>query len=128
MKRSDSDQLLREILDDGDAANFRATSLAGGLELLRQRQRRRRLARACATFVAPSMLVFVLVFHQITKPLPKAAPPRPALAQLSAPDKVKIITDDELFALFPGRAMALIGTPGSQRLVFLDHGRASEQP
>ena len=33
---------------------------------------------------------------------------------------VKTITDDELFALFPGRSMALIGKPGHQELVFLD--------
>ena len=41
---------------------------------------------------------------------------------------VKIITDEELFALFPNRALALIGAPGRQQLVFLDHGAASEQP
>ena len=28
MKRSEQDRLLREILEDGDAANFRAASLA----------------------------------------------------------------------------------------------------
>ena len=38
--------------------------------------------------------------------------------------KVKIITDEELFALFPNRAMALIGPPGRQQLIFLDHGDA----
>jgi hypothetical protein len=42
--------------------------------------------------------------------------------------KVKIITDEELFALFPNRALALIGSPGHQQLVFLDHGVASDQP
>ena len=30
------------------------------------------------------------------------------------------INDDELFALFAGRSMALIGKPGEQQLVFLD--------
>jgi hypothetical protein len=40
----------------------------------------------------------------------------------------EIITDEELFALFPNRALALIGSPGHQQLVFLDHGIASEHP
>jgi len=34
MKRSEQDRLLREILEDGDAANGRAASLAGGLAFL----------------------------------------------------------------------------------------------
>jgi hypothetical protein len=33
---------------------------------------------------------------------------------------VKLITDDELLALFPDRPVALIGKPGQQQLVFLD--------
>jgi hypothetical protein len=40
---------------------------------------------------------------------------------------VKIINDEELFALFPNRAMALIGSPGHQQLIFLDHGGAQEK-
>jgi len=38
MKRSDQDRLLREILEDGEAADFRAASLARGLEVLRRRE------------------------------------------------------------------------------------------
>jgi hypothetical protein len=48
----------------------------------------------------------------------------PAPAAPSETSDVKIISDDELFALFPGRSMALIGTPGQQQLVFLDGGKA----
>jgi hypothetical protein len=33
---------------------------------------------------------------------------------------VKIITDEELFSLFPNRSMVLVGQPGHQQLVFLD--------
>jgi hypothetical protein len=35
--------------------------------------------------------------------------------------EIKLITDEELFALFPGRSVALIGKPGHQQLVFLNN-------
>jgi hypothetical protein len=42
-----------------------------------------------------------------------------APAEVQTP-MVQIINDDQLFALFPGRPMALVGTPGHQHLVFFD--------
>jgi hypothetical protein len=135
MKRSEQDRLLREILEDGEAANLRASSLARGVAFLQRRRRRHRLAQACAMTVLPGLLILGLVLHLASGP--SAAPPAvradlPPPAASSAPPadtaKVKIITDEELFALFPNRAMALIGSPGHQQLVFLDHGAASEQP
>jgi hypothetical protein len=41
-------------------------------------------------------------------PLPNAAPP------------IKVLTDDELLALFPNRSVGLIGRPGHQTLAFFD--------
>ena len=127
MKRSEQDRLLREILEDGDAANFRAASLARGLDFLQQRKRRNHAAQAWAAAILPMLLITGLVLH-LAKPA--AAPPTVVPAPLARADaaKVKIITDEELFALFPNRALALIGAPGRQQLVFLDHGAASEQP
>jgi hypothetical protein len=72
------------------------------------------------------LLGMVLVLRRGSSPAPPATGPVVALQTDTA--KVKIITDEELFALFPNRAMALIGSPGHQQLVFLDHGVASEQP
>jgi hypothetical protein len=128
MKRSEQDRLLREILEDGEAANFRAASLARGVDFLKRRERRRRLAQACAMFLLPGLLILGLVLHLASGPA--AAPPvvRADSAPPADTAKVKIITDEELFELFPNRALALIGSPGQQRLVFLDHGTASEQP
>lgn len=37
----------------------------------------------------------------------------------------KFITDEELFALFPNRPLALVGKPGQQQLVFLDQAKNS---
>jgi len=126
MKRSEQDRLLREILEDGEAAKLRAATLAGGVDFLQRRRRRNQVAQAWATVLLPGLLIFSVVFHLASRP---SAPP-PAAGRASAPqaDKVKIITDEELFALFPNRAMALIGRPGNQELVFLDHGVAREQP
>jgi peptidoglycan/LPS O-acetylase OafA/YrhL len=128
MKRHEQDRLLREILDDGDAANLRAASLARGLAFLQRRQRRRRLAQAGAVSLLLGLLILGLLVHPASGPSP--APPVVRVAMAPPPDaaKVKIITDEELFALFPNRALALIGSPGHQQLVFLDHGVASDQP
>ena len=101
MKRPEQDRLLREILEDGEAANFRAASLARGVDFLQRRERRYRLARACAVSVLPGLLILGLVLHLASGP---AAAPPVARADSAPPEdtaKVKIITDEELFALFP---------------------------
>jgi len=122
MKRSDQEQLLREILEEGEGTDFRAASLARGLDFLRRRQRRVRMAQVCAAGVLAGLLVFGLVWHPALRP----GGTRMAVVTASVPPtetaKVRIITDEELFALFPNRAMALIGPPGRQQLIFLDHG------
>jgi hypothetical protein len=38
---------------------------------------------------------------------------------------VKVLNDEELLALFPGRPVALIGPPGQQKLIFLDEPTSS---
>jgi len=41
---------------------------------------------------------------------------------------VKYITTQELFALFPGRPIALIGKPGRQQVIFLDEIARADRP
>jgi len=136
MKRSENERLLSEILNDGDAENFQAASLARGLDFLRRRRRRKRLAQAGAASLLAGALILGLVAHRAAGPSPAppvvvreatplvgAAPPPPVETT-----KVKIISDEELFALFPNRAVALIGAPGHQQLIFLNNGVASEEP
>jgi len=41
---------------------------------------------------------------------------------------IDYISDDELFALFPGRAAALIGSPDSQPFIFLDKPQQEKNP
>jgi hypothetical protein len=88
-----------------------------------------------------ALVIFGLVAHRGGGPAPapvavRAATPldgevAPLVASATPPtetNKVKIITDEELFALFPNRAVALIGAPGHQQLIFLNNGVASEEP
>jgi hypothetical protein len=69
------------------------------------------------------------IFLRQPKPMTVASrpPAKPSevrtgeVAAVTAPEPgVKIINDEELFALFPGRAVALIGKPGHRQFVLLD--------
>ena len=130
MKRQDQDKLLRETLTGGELSDFRKASLASGLAAVRRRRRYRRAAQAGAIMVL-TLLVSLGIVHQYSngKPVREIASRKQTPATLAtspAPSsestKVKTISDDELFALFPGRAMALVGKPGEQQLVFVDGG------
>ena len=124
MNPPDPENLLNDILTGDDHAEFRRRSLEHGIAALRQRMRRRRILQAGALAALPCLLALAVLPGILRhRPAPQTviathtAPTRPA-AELPP---VKTINDEQLFALFPGRAMALIGTPGNQQLVFLDH-------
>jgi hypothetical protein len=130
MKRHDQDKLLRETLSGEEVSDFRQASLAGGLAAVRRRRRYRRAAQFSALAVL-TLLVALGIAHQrkqekLSREVASLKPNSATLAGSPAPSaetaKVKIISDEELFALFPGRAMALVGKPGEQQLVFLDGG------
>ena len=87
MKQSEQDRLLREILEDGDAANFRAASLARGLAFLHQRRRRNRLAQVCALSILSGLLILGLVLHPASRP--SAAPPAVRAASAPSADTAK---------------------------------------
>ncbi len=124
MNRSEQDRLLGEILAGDEVAGFRQASLERGLTALRRRQRQ----RALRTGVLALTPLFVALGFLLSRPhggnLPggtsTGAPPVLAAAATIAASPVKFITDDELIALFPGRAVALIGKPGHQQFLFLD--------
>jgi hypothetical protein len=111
-------RLLQALLGDDELAGLRQSSLAGGLEALGQRQRRRRQLWV-ATVILP-LILLLASWHFRTWP------PRATVAFVAAPPppiptgKVKYIDQRELFALFPNRPIALIGPPGRQRFILLD--------
>jgi hypothetical protein len=120
MKPSKEDRLLAQILDDENVERLRAASLDAMLTAARSRRHRRALVSGVAGSLAVAGLAFVLA-HRPPSPLPAAVMSTDsAPAPTPAASRVKIITDEELLALFPNHATALVGTPGAQRLVFLD--------
>jgi hypothetical protein len=123
MKNSDENPLLKEILTDENLSALRDTSLKQGLDAIRRQRRMRRAMHAGMFVLIPTLLVFTL-----RKPIENRAsntsnPPvqeTTAAAIAPAESGIKLISDEELFALFPGHSLALIGKPGQQELVILD--------
>jgi hypothetical protein len=146
MSPDDHDRLLRELLGTDALEALRRDSLAAGLAAVRA-QRRRRATLTGATAAITLVAAFGWMWHGRPSPESVAMEHEAHLPRLPAytveitpavmgttedvpdalppatDDGVQLISDEELFALFPGRAMALIGPPGAQRFLFLD-----EQP
>ena|SRR6266850_650453 len=125
MTPHEQDQLLKELLAGEEISDFRRTSLDRGIALVRLRRKRRQMAQRAAMVCVPLLLLLSLFINQIPKRYPSgpATPqtyqPIPPPVQVGDNSKIKLINDDELFALFAGRSIALIGKPGEQQLVFL---------
>ena len=123
MKRHEHNQLLNEILETSD---FRSASLRRGLDAVRRNRRRRWAVRAGGMTLGLAAAILAMVFTSPGRRTESELRPsaRPEIAHSAAPAQestgIERITDDELFALFPGRSVALIGPPGRQQFVFLD--------
>lgn len=129
MKNNDSDRLLNQVLADQGWESFRHTSLELGLAAMRRRRRCRRAAQIGV--LAGLLLLGTLVAVFTSERSPSRMTRLPASSRgLASGDKhgVKMITDEELFALFPDRPMALVGKPGHQQLVFLDEASPVQVP
>ena len=115
--------LLTELLGAKELADFRRASLEQGIVLVRLRRKRRQIMQRAAIFCVP-LLLLALFLNQIAKSFwPHAA--APVAKEFSVPvqageAEIQFINDEELFALFAGRSLALVGKPGEQQLVFLD--------
>jgi len=122
MKRSDQDRLLRELLGDDALERVREATLAQGVATLRRRRRTRALVAGAGASLVLALSLAVVIYRGRERERVDGEPLAHArshpLAQTSS--SVKILTDDQLLALFPDRPVALIGAPGDQRLVFLD--------
>jgi len=125
MKQPDENPLLDEILTDQSLEALRHTSLARGLDTQRRARRRRHALRA-AMCAGVALLLFLTLSRPKTAQEIARPPsnPTPGVSHLptTAPKEsgIKMLSDEELFALFPGRSLALVGRPGHQQLVFLD--------
>ena len=125
-------KLLEEIFDSSETGRLRQASLEAGLLAMR-RKRRQRTAARCAASVCVLVLMAAGLARVFERNVPMrpavsvTAPASPALARKGqANPDVEIINADQLLALFPNRPVALIGSPGRQKLIFLDEtGRNS---
>ena len=123
MKNPDENPLLKEILADENLSALREASLKQGIHAMRRQRRIRRAMHAGMFVLLPALLIFTL-----RKPNPQSVSQTsnphtremPSTAIASGESGIKVISDEELFALFPGRSLALIGKPGHQELVDLD--------
>jgi len=128
MNRSDQDQMLHELLAE-DLAELRRSTLVDGISAQRRKRRRRRTAEAGLLALIPVLVLSILwrpgmAKHQASKTGPVVVEPGNA----SPVDRaVKLITDEELFALFPDCPVALVGKPGHQQFMFLDRADATFQ-
>ncbi len=124
MKQSEQDQLLKDLLGDDSPSNLRTASLEQSLAALRRRRHQRRVA---ATAVAAMLFIAAggLLLQRFSAVPSASLASNSSRAQGAAPPAenppaIKFISDDELLALFPGRSVGLIGSPGHQTLEFFD--------
>ena len=84
------------------------------------RRRKQRVILRTGSIVI--LAVFCFLYFRPNQP-PVVTSNQNPITDTATNDKIgdiKLITDEELFALFPGRSVALIGKPGHQQLVFLN--------
>lgn len=129
----DLDRLLDDVLSPDSSEAFRDRTLAQGLVALRRRKRQRMLTRRIglgAIMAIPVaglvMLLAMTARHQTPSVVPVKSASAPPANRIPGTD-IRIITDDELFALFPNRPLALVGPKGHQQLIFLDEQPPSQQ-
>jgi len=136
MKRPDHDDLLKEVFAYEGLDTLRESSLGGGVAAVRAR-RRNRVLRLGALVLVP-ILTFAALW--LNRGVNETAIPQRTVAGMPPAQELKIypaplagdappvptISDEELLALFPNRAVGLIGEPGRQRLVFFDQPGAAE--
>jgi len=119
MTEQDKHQLLAAIFGEDELAQVRQTTLLRGLQEMRRRRQRAVAVRVCV-MAFPALLLAAMVLQTRSRMQPQASPPMATSMAPNSPSKVKYITADQLFALFPNRSMALVGKPGHQQLIFLD--------
>ena len=120
---TEKENLLTDILSEETPADFRAASLERTLASVRQHRSRRRAIRmvgaACAVC---AVLATTFWKNPRTQEQKNIASAQPAIATVPGTN-IRIISDEELLAMFPDRPVALIGPPEDRQFVFLDEAR-----
>ena len=127
MNKHQSDKLLRDILADPELESLREATLKAGLSAMRGRRAERNVLRTVGVICLLSLLgglFFKQALVKIGREKEVVQKPPP----VQEVEQVKFISDEELFALFPNRPLALVGKPGQQQLVFLDRQDEPQRP
>ena len=120
------DSLLEEVVVDEASDSFREETLRTSLFVLRRRRHRKALVRRSLMFVIPFMVItgavsiYRLSLESEIAPIVAINAPEVSTSGTITATTIQVISDQELLALFPNRAIALIGENGHQTLVFLD--------
>jgi len=124
MNRDENNRLLAHLLTGEDLESFRQATLESGLAALRRKRRRHRIGMTCVLCAVPLVAALMAFFagRSIPHGSSTASPPQGQWIVLASDpgNPVKVISDEELFALFANHPLALVGKPGHQQLVFLD--------
>jgi hypothetical protein len=124
--RSEEQDLVADTMSQGVADDFRAASLERTLAFVRNQRRTRRRIRAAVAFAGLMALTATAIWwHGGGREVaPKATPPRLAALASTSPTvpgtTIRILSDEQLLGMFPGRPVALMGPPDHRQLVFLD--------
>lgn len=109
-------QLLTALFSEDESA--RAASLddaIGAFRSVRARNRARRALGGTAAVALGGVLLLLQATHRnpMDRETVTGAPERSGV-------RIEIVSDDELLAQFPGRAVALVGPSSNRQLIFLD--------
>src|SRR5687767_3258309 len=111
---TERDQLLSALFSEDESAQ--AASLNDAIAFFHRAHARRNALRLSGVGAAVAAALFLL-WSQLPKPAARSiadrTPPFPAA-------EIEIVSDEELLAEFPGRAVALVGPSWNRQLIFLD--------
>ncbi len=117
------DKFVQGILAEGISDDVRRASLQSMLAHSARRHQRRRLVRQAGAALA--LVAFAGLLFLESDPPPQKLATNPIVASMIEARKVegtqiKILSDEDLFALFPEQSLGVVGTDEDYQLVFLD--------
>lgn len=121
MKTNDHRELWDDTLADSLPAGFEDEALAKMLGRARTRRRTRTATKGVLILALLTPLLVITHRPAPTKDTPVVTiPHQPSPPSVAPEPAIQVLSDEELFAQFPDRPIAIIGTGDSKQLVFLD--------
>jgi hypothetical protein len=132
MKNSEgNEKLLNAVLNEDEA--FRASTLERGLAAARRRRTERRTVQVMAPLAVLLIVACAMLswrHAESARSFVSATPthsPGPPSVETVPGTPIRVLNDEELFNLFKGRPVALIGEKGHRQFVLLGPERQSAE-